>query len=451
MSQIYEKRPEDWHKKMGFDTSLEQLEQELKNSEAYKQLLQVFDENYVNYVKSSSEDKQNPKLIDQLAGRFPHLMEIVIENITFIETALKRENNVAAFMKEALPTESVTFTEATYRYGEDFFEIDDGELEIKIHASLAPEDKYEEIDEQQKTKLVQYYSKGMLHGPSILFAASGQLLTESFYYLGKKTGRMRTFYLDGALHSLQRYKNGLQEGLQYYFYSDGKVKSKIGFEKGLIHGPVILNYPNGHLKRELYFERGKRHGVESIYSEMGGLSIEAEYMEGKPSGVAKMWHENGQLAKEVVFSTPGVVASVRRWNKVGAPIAEEAAQRDYFDEVTRESGNLTHALGQVVANLEGTAKVLTMNDQKSEEIMQAMQQIKNKLKALQELNEKLQEHSGMEPGAPEPVWKSPSSKKMIQQYIDLMTSVMQESMIKIVSDLKRIQKKVREEEDKQKE
>lgn len=85
LRQISEKSQELWQEKL---PSPSPLEDQLKELPGYHHLLKSFDECYQKYMKSSS----TASFVQELTkGRFPYLMDIVLENLRLIQKALRRK------------------------------------------------------------------------------------------------------------------------------------------------------------------------------------------------------------------------------------------------------------------------------------------------------------------------------------------------------------------------
>lgn len=118
-----------------------------------------------------------------------------------------------------------------------------------------------------------YYLDGLLHGPSRYFIKEQQL-SVSWYYRGKRHGKMLQHYPSGALSSIQSFFDGLRIGTHVYYYGDGKVRTEMSYVKGVLDGEMKLYWPNGQLKRLVIFQAGKKIGIEKFYSDAGVVTEE---------------------------------------------------------------------------------------------------------------------------------------------------------------------------------
>lgn len=444
LREIYDYDPTIWKLKivdLAKDPTLREFEERLKSELAYQELLKVFDENFTKYVKDSLEDQQNPStLLEKLSGRYQYLMEITVENLKFIEATLERQAKLYFRRKETSheKTWSAKVEDFSYKVENGFFEIEDPELKISLKECL-PKIKKEQFFSHERFKLEQYFLENLLHGPSILYNQEGKILAKTYFLNGKKIGRSQTFFENGNLHSEKRYDEGLLNGKQHYYYSDGTLKTLLNYDHGLLDGKVQLYFPNGQLKRELDFKMGLRVGFDRLYNEFNMLEIEAEYKDGRPIGTAKMWHSNGNLAKEIVYSTDGIVQSVQNWNFNGELIDDRKNPLDYFDQIASETERLQEALDLLISKLDETLIELTREKKISNDMFLELHSLKTQLEEFKKLGNKLQIDSGLKGGG-EPIWKSPSSKRLMKQYLELMSGAMQETLIKIRSEFNQIQK-----------
>jgi len=155
-----------------------------------------------------------------------------------------------------------------YETKDDHFWILDEELGIDLEDSLGEEEKGFFLNE--KPRYVVYRKKGLLHGPSIFYAKNGQLLSQTWYFQGKKQGKVRRYYPTNQLYSLERYIDGMAHLIHEFYYLDGLLKTSISYDRGQFHGKTKLFWPDGNLKRECQFSHGKKQW-DKIYDEKGEL------------------------------------------------------------------------------------------------------------------------------------------------------------------------------------
>lgn len=112
------------------------------------------------------------------------------------------------------------------------------------------EDGLVAIEDPELAISLQGHSHHELHGPSRFYSASGQLLSEAWFFDGQRQGRMRQYYTSGALCSLQCFKNDQREGVQEYYNEDGTLRTRLHFYQGHLRTALIYG-PNGAIKREV--------------------------------------------------------------------------------------------------------------------------------------------------------------------------------------------------------
>ncbi len=148
------------------------------------------------------------------------------------------------------------------------FRILDEELGIDLEGNLEFSEKEHFPDGQLRFE--SYRKEEKLHGPSIYYDKSGQILSETWYFEGGKVGKVYRFFSTGELYSLERFVKGVPHLAQEYYYLDGTLKTIIHYEKGVFHGETKLFWPDGTLKRHAVFSNGKKQSDE-FYDEEGHL------------------------------------------------------------------------------------------------------------------------------------------------------------------------------------
>ncbi|MEC7839950.1 MAG: 6-hydroxymethylpterin diphosphokinase MptE-like protein [Chlamydiota bacterium] len=280
------------------------------------------------------------------------------------------------------------------------------------------------------------FSKGDgLNGPSRFYHENGQLLSETWFYMGKKVGRSETYYPSGKCYSITHYVDGNLHGPQDYYFEDGKRRSHLNYKNGVLDGPVYLFYENGQLKREIFYNRGKRSGAEILWSYDGKKIGVVEYVEDKPVGTARFWSSEGVVQKEVSFDEEGNIKETKYWDKNGNLInLPEGAGMDYFDLITLKMEAFTNNLKEIADSLDKITPFILRNQQKSEviELQKEMKFIHNEIDNLLELNKKMRIDTGMDSGATsEAIWKTPSMQDMVQKMMDKVTTSLKKQIDQI--------------------
>lgn len=200
--------------------------------------------------------------------------------------------------------------------------------------------------EDKTCQAILFYDQGLLHGPSTFFGPQGQILTKSWYYLGKKVGKTRYFYSSQKPASIQRFMEGRPEGLQEYFYETGTIKSQIPYRLHQLDGQVRLFWESGSLKRSIDYQNGQKHGWDRLWNEEQVLLDEGCYEKGDSVGVHRHFFCNQKLREEKLYHTPKRY-NHKRWNQAGQLIFEGiyTSDRDYVEK--------TYSNAQMVTSKEG--------------------------------------------------------------------------------------------------
>lgn len=152
----------------------------------------------------------------------------------------------------------------TYEMKGDRFYIVDEELGLNIDSDLGR-------IEEGPLRATFYRKNGVLHGPSTYFSEKGQVLSKTWYFEGKKVGKLVRYYPNGQLYAIERYIDGKPHNLQEYFYLDGSKKTLISYQNGVYHGETILYWPDGKIKRRCEYKKGEKLN-DAFYDEHGQLA-----------------------------------------------------------------------------------------------------------------------------------------------------------------------------------
>ena len=135
--------------------------------------------------------------------------------------------------------------------------IFDENLDIDLKSNLKIQEK-SLFYEDKKLLAKMHYHKKLLHGPSIYFSKNGDILSKSWFFLGKKQGKSYKYYASKKLYSIEQYRDDLMQNKQLYYFEDGSIKTSMNYLDGCLHGEVKLFYEKNKLKRFLIFEKGKK-------------------------------------------------------------------------------------------------------------------------------------------------------------------------------------------------
>lgn len=433
LQEIYQLEPDFWSKKGGDESVLKTEAKErietLKKEEGYIALLKVFDEHYQKYIDRAFENVIN----QSVPARFPFLLKITVNAITYIEEAINEDlaiGRAAASKSKILRDETgkkIVFDAKEWK-----------ELPFDEKSQTGVKTDHHPNSTQVKSKM--YFKDGILHGPSLFFAENGNLLAETLYLHGKKEGQSYYYYPSGAVYADQTFVNGLWEGKQLFYYPNGQLKTDMACIQGAFDGKILLYFQNGILQRELHFKKGLRDGSDRIWNALGNLYIEAEYQEDKPIKAARIYYGNGQVAKELAYDQNGKLGAISEWNAAGEKISKGGSVvEDYFDVVTKQSGDFTnsmltvvHRLDSMIALLEALSHRPESNISISPDVQEDIKSLHAQMAHLKEQHQKMLKETGIERDvSKEPIWKSPQAERLIEQYLATMTESMRESMIGI--------------------
>lgn len=274
---------------------------------------------------------------------------------------------------------------------------------------------------------------------SVFYGEQGNVISLTSYAKnGLKEGVAKTFYNSGILHSLIFYQNGVLQGRQEYYYPTGILKSVLNYHQGLLSGDILLYYPTGSLKRELHFAEGKRHGIERLWNYNGTLIVEAEFNQNKACGIARRWYDNGILAQEVIFKEDESLPEYAEWTESGEKkIRTTPYKYDYFDQVALQTGSLTHAMEQMLNQVNAVVPAVETTEKKEDlELRKDIEAVKAELKKMHKAGQQLMFETGLDPSNPdEAIWKSPETRKDVEGQIEKLTEMMSGELSSIQNSL----------------
>ena len=192
----------------------------------------------------------------------------------------------------------------SYFFENNILKIYDPILGIAIEESFTPSSMNREYYPNGQLKMECYYRLGELHGPSRFYNEQGVCLSESWFYLNQKEGKVIRSYGSGKIYSIERFLRGLIHGKQEFYYESGINKTIMNYDQGLLDGKVLLFWSHGKIKRECSFIKGKRDDFDRIWNERGVLIDEGEYKMGDPIGTHYRCNDLGVLLEERVYHSP---------------------------------------------------------------------------------------------------------------------------------------------------
>lgn len=410
------------------DEEKQRLWNELTGEIAYEYILRDLDEYfqpamkldlqqlaYEHFITPANKEK-NARL---QADHYRFLSNAVLLNSAFIQLYVLHLASQPVVLPIVAEKPSSHMSGERYALEQGVLTIIDPELDLMIREPTQKSEPERLYYSDGSCKLEQYYSKGMLHGPTSYFASDGKLLAQSWYVKGVQQGKAWYYYHTGDLYSVQRYRDGKWNGIQQYYHINGQIKTLVGYHRGVLEGDVWMYDVYGRPKRELHFTEGKRNGVERMWNDSGLLVLEAEFREGQATGRARTWHPNGTLSQEVVFDDHSKVVSALRWNSDGVVVEEP--ELDYFEAVTRHTNLLTHSLENVVDEMGKVMPLLKISGETQSILKDDMVHINEDIVKLQQMGKKLFEEAVEGDNVLEPIWKTPATHRELQDQMAEIT------------------------------
>ncbi|MFA6118492.1 MAG: hypothetical protein WCT85_01165 [Parachlamydiales bacterium] len=162
-----------------------------------------------------------------------------------------------------------------YEFKDNILIIADPDLNINLTSDL-PMKKQILYYDDKKILAELHYHKNSLHGSSIYYSKDHDVLSSSWFYLGKRYGRTYQYYLSKKPYSVLCYNEDLMDGMQTYYYENGQIKTLMNYKKGTLHGEVKLFYEDSKMKRFLIFDNGKKT-QDNIFDENEVLVDEKKF------------------------------------------------------------------------------------------------------------------------------------------------------------------------------
>lgn len=151
-------------------------------------------------------------------------------------------------------------------------------------------DKTSEVFDEQGNKIaVIPYSKGLLHGSSMYYFSTGELMKEIPYSKNEIHGTLRLYNKEGECLESLPFKNGERDGLSTTYWTPGKLKSEELYHEGILAQAEYFD-PKGQLVSKI--ENGI--GKQAIFQENFLASL-LEYKNGKVEGEVQTFNSQGCL------------------------------------------------------------------------------------------------------------------------------------------------------------
>ncbi len=186
---------------------------------------------------------------------------------------------------------------------------------------------------------------GVEDGRSVTVGASGCLIAEEFYVVGRLEGLKRRWHPNGQiLESLEYHAGQPVDGMFSSFFATGSKSSEGEYRGGNQIGTWREWSEDGTLRKQIcyqgiiteeteWFETGVKKSERSLrgsvlnglcvsYHASGQIEESGLYVDGKPSGRFVRRHENGQDAWQGTYTPDGLDGLVTEWYDNGVKSSE---------------------------------------------------------------------------------------------------------------------------------
>jgi antitoxin component YwqK of YwqJK toxin-antitoxin module len=159
------------------------------------------------------------------------------------------------------------------------------------------------------------YRNGKLHGKSVMYKSTGEVLFEIVYKEDKRvgavfysgdgrpphiTGQHDTYHYNGKLKSSSNYSSqGDLEGPHMTFYPDGNPEKEMNFKNGALDGTFKAYYDNRQLKQEWVYKDGKLWEVVQSNTKKGKSLSPGTLKDG--NGTVLTYNDTGKLLSTVSY------------------------------------------------------------------------------------------------------------------------------------------------------
>lgn len=418
---------------------------DMEEESAYRCLLKAFSD---KYIEMHTREVEEEACDEDLLTEQERMLKRVMLNTARYKFLVNGTGEIEKIIENVLREHSLADAQTTvHAIQEVRYSSQDTAKSVNLsHTAISGESVAKIVCHYSGGSLLseQGYMGNFLHGQSVYYALTGQILSSCCFEKGLKEGVAQTYYLSGALQSVQRFRGGRPDGQQEYYYQNGTLKSLITYSQGVLEGVVQLYYPNGRRRREVNFLKGKRHGLELFWNEAGGLYIQAEYEMDKPVGTARQWHKNGTMQREVQYHVDKHGCVIREWDINGVSIIhDKVLEGDYFDRLVAHTENLTEGLKTVIEQVASAMPKIgaALDPDRKQNFDTAfhdqLNSIKKEFASLDEITHQLISAAGLEPGnISEAIWKTPSSRREVECKVSFLADTMAKEMQGVHDSLK---------------
>jgi hypothetical protein len=285
----------------------------------------------------------------------------------------------------------------------------------------------EELNEQEAVEQNQLLCNVSKTNQSLIQTALSAMV-EQEVYRGKKPkkGVDNLYYESGALYATYSKK----DKIHHFYYEDGAPRADLPISDGKLNGEVLLYYPSGKKKRKVTFLNGIRAGKEEWWFPSGVLQCEWEYQNNHPVGEAKLYYFTASLKQKVVYNQDGEFILAEQFLPSGEsiPFGEDAS---FFSKIVQETGKIQNALSVVMEKMNDWAPLLSSKGEPDPDL----KEIQQELEKLNLLEKKLHQEEKIEP-----LWKTPTSKRLLGKQMEQVAKEMGDQLEQIQTLLQKFKK-----------
>jgi antitoxin component YwqK of YwqJK toxin-antitoxin module len=191
------------------------------------------------------------------------------------------------------------------------------------------------------------------------WSATGVLLSEGCYCLGKRAGLWFDWYEDGQPREQGSYADGRPNGEQRTWHRNGVLATQGGFEYGqkagvqrewdeagvlrkqaswsenLLEGLCTLWDEHGVRREQAQYKHGLLHGTRGLWSAQGELTCVSHYVAGRLEGEEELYHPNGQVRVRGSYEHGEPVGRWLAWDEEGVEIWSREERAPSADRMAR--------------------------------------------------------------------------------------------------------------------
>jgi len=178
-----------------------------------------------------------------------------------------------------------------------------------------------------KNKAIRCEADGVRQGPERTFHPNGSRRWETLYHKGLEHGVRVAWYENGRKHYERGYRDGKQHGpWKEWSEATGQLLGEGTFDLGRKSETEIIYHENGGKKSLGAWLEGRRHGLWTEWRRSGKRKSETEYKYGVRYGSETWWHDNGQMWCRERYENGTRVGGREEWTPEGLPLTGPAVQ-----------------------------------------------------------------------------------------------------------------------------